>query len=108
MALTEAAKESAWLSQLMHDITGKSGTPMLLYGNNQGSLTLSQDPKFHGRTKHIQLRYHYIREYVENKSIQLQYVPTEDMPADMLTKSLLRAKHLHCKVQLGITTITSA
>ena len=66
--------------------------PLTMSGNNQGSLALAKDNKFHSRTKHINLHYHFIREAVENRKIEVTYIPTEDNIANIFTKSLAKPK----------------
>jgi len=55
------------------------------------------------RTKHMDIRFHYIREVVEQGKVRLYFVKTDENPADMLTKNLARDKFLYCWGQLGIT-----
>lgn len=63
-----------------------------LFGVNQGSIALSRNPVFHGRTKHIKIHFHWIRVKLQDGSINIKYCPTEDMLADVLTKSLDKGK----------------
>ena len=63
-----------------------------IYRDNKGSLDLTANLVFHSRTKHIQVRYHAIRDYVERGEIRLQYIQTDEMLADGLTKALDRVK----------------
>ncbi len=64
-----------------------------LTGDNQGALSLAENPEFHQRTKHIAIRYHYLRDRVAKGRIELFYVPTDEMVADGLTKPLTSTKH---------------
>jgi RAB protein geranylgeranyltransferase component A len=66
--------------------------PTLLYGDNQGSLALAENPEFHQRTKHIEVQWHYIKEQVEQAKIRLSFLPTAQMAADGLTKALTTSK----------------
>jgi hypothetical protein len=61
-------------------------------GDNQGAIALAKDNKFHARTKHIDLRYHFIREAVDDGKITMKYVPTADNVADIFTKALGKPK----------------
>ncbi len=67
----------------------------MLYCDNQGTMALATNPSNHKRTKHIDVRYHYIRESIENGSIRVEYVKTADQAADGLTKALGAIKHAH-------------
>ena len=57
---------------------------------------------FHNKTKHIEIRYHYIRDMVQKDAVALQYVPTDDQTTDVLTKPLLRTKFEHFRRRLGV------
>ena len=59
-----------------------------IYCDNNSTICLANDPEFHTRTKHIDIRYHYIREAIVNNSITVVHVPTEENIADVLTKGL--------------------
>jgi hypothetical protein len=74
-------------------------------GDNQGALALAENPEFHQRTKHINVRYHYIRELVEKKQIELFYIPTDENVADGLTKPLDATKHQRFVDMLGLVEI---
>ena len=94
IALTQAAKEAMWLRTLQRDLyplTLNSG-PMLIYEDNQGAIALTNNPSFHERSKHIDVRYHYIRELVQANAICLDYCQTDQMIADALTKPLRHDK----------------
>ena len=64
------------------------GGPVLLHGDNQEVIKLAQNPITHSRSKHIDIRHHFIGDLVERRIIKLQYLPTEDNIADILTKAL--------------------
>ena len=87
---TVATKEAIWLQQLLSELTPSNESPYatIIYADNQGAIALAKDPKFHQRTKHIDLRYHFIREKVENGDIQLEYMHTSRQMADGFTKAL--------------------
>ena len=88
--------------------TGPSNTsyhqkdPTQLLGDNQGAITLAKNPGNHPCTKHIQLRYHFIRFAITDGQILLDYVPTGDMAADGLTKGLTGEKHKRFLSLLGL------
>jgi len=66
--------------------------PIVLHADNQNTISLSQNPKFHARTRHIDTAYHYQRKKVENGVVKIVYIPTKNMVADSLTKPLTGAK----------------
>ncbi|KAE8258945.1 hypothetical protein A4X09_0g7837 [Tilletia walkeri] len=86
VALTEAGKEAVWLVRAMSDYGIPDKHPVLIRGDNQGALALAQNPGYHRRTKHIELRYHYIRSLKTQGTVDLEYVDTHNQTADILTK----------------------
>ena len=85
VALCEASQETAWLRRLLFDVGLVQSEPTIIYEDNQGAMALARNPKDHPRTKHIDVRYHYIRECIERKRVSVVYLPTADMVADTLT-----------------------
>jgi hypothetical protein len=79
----------------------------MLHGDNQSAIALAYSDvgQFHARTKHIDIRYHFIRYVIENGSIRLVYCPTQDMVADTLTKALPSAKAKHFATALGLRSV---
>jgi hypothetical protein len=106
IALSEAAKEAAWIRTLLTELQYKGSdlNPITLYGDNQGSLALAENPTFHRGSKHIAVRYHFIRQEVEEKKLTLGYTPTDYMPADGLTKALLSPAHSRFVQLLGMNS----
>jgi hypothetical protein len=93
MSATQAVKEALWLKQLLTEIGFTQSHPILIHSDNQGCIALTKNPAYHSRTKHIDIRHHFIRDSVEVGDIELQYCATDDMVADVLTKALARDKH---------------
>ena len=83
---TEACKEALWLSYLVQDI-GIIELP-ILHCDSQSAIMLARNPIFHAKTKHIQVEYHFIRDVLDNKKIELVKLHTNDNPADLLMKGL--------------------
>ena len=89
MALTEAIQEAMWLKAFLCELREmKNDEAVKIYEDNQGSIALAKNPECHKRTKHIDIRYRFVREKVEDDQVILQYFPTKDMKADMMTKSI--------------------
>ncbi|XP_075157801.1 uncharacterized protein LOC142231066 [Haematobia irritans] len=95
MAMSNAAREATYLKRLMAEIGYDSGEAVILNFDNQGAGKLAENPVFHNRSKHIDVKFHHVREVIRNKEVELKYCPTEDMVADILTKNLSRTKHNH-------------
>jgi hypothetical protein len=92
VAVTNSLKDVIWLRNLLSEIRAPITSPTVILCDNQGAITLTQSNKFHPRTKHIDIRFHFIREAVENGQVTLSYCPTNAMVADILTKALPRTK----------------
>lgn len=95
MAITSAAKEIMFLYQVMGELNlgMYCKAPINLFSDNMSAIKLASKIGFSTRTKHIDVRHHYIRKLVKNKKIELIHVGTEDMMADICTKSLGPIKH---------------
>lgn len=103
VACSIAAKEAIWLMRLAKeldlDLTNQS---QLLFVDNQGAIKLSENPRFHERIKHIDIHYHFVREAHDKGLIQLAYLPTADMTANIMTKPLPRETHWKHVKALGL------
>ncbi|XP_042756658.2 retrovirus-related Pol polyprotein from transposon TNT 1-94 [Lactuca sativa] len=105
IAATMAACQGIWLRRLLTEITGQKVPPVTLFVDNQSALDLMKNPVFHGRSKHIDIRYHFIRECVENGEITVKHVSGKSQKADILTKSLARVKHEEMRDLVGVMKI---
>ena len=80
MATCEARKEALWVSRFLAALGFRLPTlPVDLRVDNKRAISLTENPEFHRRTKHIEVRYHWIRENVESNEIQVSYISTKDM-----------------------------
>ena len=102
MAASHSAKEAMWLRLLMADVGCMLDGATTIKCDNQGCIALAKNPKHHSRTKHIDVRHHFIREAIEDKVIELEYCPTEGMVADVLTKALARERHVMLTKAMGL------
>jgi len=96
-----AAKEAVWLRNFAVELIG-SHTAITLYEDNQSCIALAKDPKDHDRTKHIKLRYHYLRQVVNDNEVKLEWIPTSEMVADALTKPLAGSPYKYLVAKMGI------
>lgn len=107
MALTESTKEAIWLRRLLGKLQLLNlQTPTIIHGDNQGSLNLAHNPIYHGRTKHVEVRHHFIREKILSQEIALKYVPTREQVADIFTKVLGRVAFERIRCKLGLVRIS--
>ena len=63
--------------------------------DNKGTIAMTRNPAYHSRTKHIDIRFHYIRELVEAEVVELNFCPTNEQVANIFTKALLEVKHTY-------------
>ncbi|THG92494.1 hypothetical protein EW026_g8421 [Hermanssonia centrifuga] len=104
VAATHAAKEAMWIRRLLGEVFRPLDGPTTLYSDSQSAIALTKDGQYHARTKHIDIRYHFIRYVVEAGTLRLIYCPTNDMTADTLTKALPSPKVKHFARALGLVT----
>lgn len=104
MALSEASKEAIYLRNILSEITGLNNC-VRLYNDNQSARKLSINPMFHNRSKHIDIRHHFVREAVADNLIKIEYLSTNDMPADILTKGVSSEKHNRFVNKLGLVSL---
>ena len=97
-----ATQEAIWLRRLLEDLGFVQNDATLLYEDNEGCISLSKDATNHARTKHIDVKHHFIREKVETKQIALSYVHTTENRADILTKGLPRVKFEYLRSDLVV------
>ncbi|KFD66840.1 hypothetical protein M514_20984 [Trichuris suis] len=102
MSLAEAVKETLWMRTFLREIDESLVDAIDVYNDNFGAQELARDSVFHARTKHIDTKYHFICEALSRGFVNVIYLPTEQMPADMLTKGLYSSKHNLCAEQLGV------
>jgi hypothetical protein len=104
VALTHSSKDIIWSHKLLTEFSPifSLKLPTTLYCDNQGAIRLSKDSTFHGRTKHIDVHFHFIRQSVSQGHISLTYCPTDDMIADTFTKPLARFKFEKFRALLGV------
>ncbi|KAG5321395.1 MOS1T transposase, partial [Pseudoatta argentina] len=103
MAISDATKEAVHLRSFILELSPGSNGKITLYSDNIGAITLAENPVFHNRSKHIDVRHHFVRGIFDNGEIELSYKSTEDMAADILTKGLPGPKHQKCVKSLGLS-----
>ena len=116
VGLTAASKEVIYLRNLAREILPIVGlnsyvkpfAPTIIYCDNQGALHLADNPVFHNQSKHIAIRYHFIRQTIASGDATVTYCRTDDMVADIFTKSLGRVKFTGFRNRLGVRRIEDA
>ena len=97
--------EAVWLRKLRCDIFDLQLDATCINCDNQSCVKLSENPMFHDKSKHIEIKYHYIRDMVQRGAVKLQYVVTEEQIADVLMKPLARLNFEYFKEKLGVFQI---
>ena len=106
MSLSDTSRQLLWIKSLMSEL-GIDLSPIPLFGDNQGSIFLASNPVQEKRIKHIDLRYHFIRNVVQNKQVELFFIEGASNPADLFTKNLGRVKFQKVREQLGLEFYSS-
>ncbi|KAG8988148.1 hypothetical protein FRB90_002943, partial [Tulasnella sp. 427] len=102
MSECAAAREAVWLRRALTELGFTPQGPTEIFADNQGAIALTKNPEFHNRTKHIDVQHHYVRELVEDKKVVFTYINTKKQVADVLTKALVREKHIGFVKAMGL------
>ncbi|QRW21879.1 Copia-like polyprotein/retrotransposon [Rhizoctonia solani] len=88
MALSHACTQAMWLRQFFEELQYVADTPTLIVSDNLAALALSEESQFHGQSKHIDIRHHFMRDLIEKRKVATLYVPTKENLANAFTKAL--------------------
>lgn len=102
MAATQACKESIWIQRLLEEL-GHKQEKIVLFCDSQSALYIAKNPAFHSRTKHIRVQYHFVREVVEEGTVDMQKIHTNENLADVMTKPVNTDKFIQCRSSIGLT-----
>lgn len=102
MAATAAACQAIWLHNVLSQITAEYIGPVTLFIDNKSAIDLARNPVFHGRSKHVDVRYHFIRECVERGEIVIKHICSDSQRADVLIKVLITIKFEKMQKLLGV------
>uniref|UniRef100_A0A2N9FUY1 Reverse transcriptase Ty1/copia-type domain-containing protein n=1 Tax=Fagus sylvatica TaxID=28930 RepID=A0A2N9FUY1_FAGSY len=107
VACSAAVQEAVWLRRFLQrlGVTAHAEDAVLLYSDSTSALAYAKDPKYHGKAKHIELRYHYIRDMVSQGEVILQHISTGSMVADPLTKPIARDLFFSHTKSMGLRRI---
>lgn len=107
MAATVAAMQALWLRSLLSELTSTQKKVVTMYVDNNSAIALMKNPVFHGRSKHIDTKYHFIRECIERGQIEVKRVSTDLQKADLLTKPLAAGKLEVMKHLIGVRDVST-
>ena len=97
-----ASCEAIWLRKLLTGLFDLEMEATAILCDNQSCIKMIENPVFHDKSKHIEIRYHYILDMVQRGAINLQYVSVDEQVADVLTKPLSHVKFEHFRDKLGV------
>ena len=103
IAATEGCKELLWMKRFMNEL-GSAQTSYSLYCDNQSAICLAKNSTYHARTKHIDVRYHWIRDIVNSREIEFEGVRSNQNGADMLTKVVTKSQLQMCQSLAGLVS----
>jgi len=107
VAATTAATQAMWLSRLLAELLGRPVDIVELKVDSKSALALAKNPVFHERSKHIRIKYHFIRSCLEDGSIKAEHISTGDQLADILTKALGKTKFEELRGRIGLEAISA-
>ncbi|RVW92455.1 Copia protein [Vitis vinifera] len=105
IAVGNCCSQLLWIKQMLRDY-GIDQRTMVEFFDNTSVINISKNPVLHSRTKHIDIRHHFIRDLVEDKVVSLEYVPTEGQIADIFTKPLDVSRFESLRKSIGLCTIS--
>jgi hypothetical protein len=104
VAASQATKEAIWLNRLFDDIAREHEKPSLLM-DNQSAIRLIHNQEFHKRSKHIEVRYFFVRDMVKRGDLKVKYVASDHQLADIFTKPLSKNKLWYFRDELGMCVV---
>ena len=107
MAIAYAARQAIWMRAMLAELTFVQEEASKINADNQSAIALSKDNVHHARSKHIDIRHHFIRDCIAANTIYLTYCPTDVNSADLFTKALPRDRFQSLRTQLGILPLQS-
>ena len=106
VATASCCTQLLWMMQTLQDFQIKFATPISIMCDNTSAISISKNPVMHSKTKHIPIKYHFLREQVLEKKVKLEYVPSKEKVANIFTKPLPREAFEYLKQKLGVVSAT--
>jgi hypothetical protein len=91
-----------WLKKLLSDLFSAELEPIVIHCDNHSCIKLSENPVFHDGSKHIEMRYHYVRDMVQKNILSIQHVPIAKQTVDILIKPLSLTKFVYFQDKPGV------
>ena len=103
ISLATTANQGIWLRKLLADLGQEQSSPTELYCDNKSTIVITKNPVQHGRTKHINVKFHSIREAEKNSLVKLHYCSIDEQLADIMTKGLPKSRLEFLRLKLGMS-----
>lgn len=105
MAITSAIQEAIWLQRFQNELEPTAPKSLVLNCDNKSAIQIATNNSYSPRTKHVDIKGKFIRQHLESGKISLRYISTNEMPADILTKGVAKAKHVYLSEALGLRNL---
>jgi hypothetical protein len=107
IATTTCCTQVLWMIQKLADLEVKYTAPIPIHCDNTSVISVSKNPVFHSKTKHIPIKYHFLREQVTNIVVSLHYIPSKYQIVDFFTKPLAKSQFEYLRQKSGVTLLSS-
>jgi hypothetical protein len=107
IAAATCCTQVLWMIQTLADLEVKYTAPIPIHCDNTSAISVSKNHVFHSKTKHIPIKYHFLREHVTNTVVSLHYIPSKDQIVDIFTKPLAKSQFEYLRQKLGVTPLSS-
>jgi transposase InsO family protein len=107
IAAATCCTQVLWMIQTLADLEVKYTAPIPIHCDNTSAISVSKNLVFHSKTKHIPIKYHFLREQVTNTVVSLHYIPSKDQIVDIFTKPLAKSQFEYLRQKLGVTPLSS-
>ena len=107
IAASEAACQAVWLDALIKELQLEKSGKVKLLVDNKSAIDLAKHPASHGRSKHIETKFHFLREQVNNEKLKIEHCRTEDQLADILTKALKLERFRCLRDSIGVVCVNA-
>jgi hypothetical protein len=103
VAMTEAVKEALWVRSAMKELCDQGNGPLTVFCDNQSAIAMTDKQNFSNKTKHVDVKFHFVRDMVKKEELELKYIATDVNIADLMTKPLGRVKMEQLRELAGLT-----